>query len=131
MNPEDRLYIYELSGTVARPESFFQDSLIAHWREGESTFLFFSRPSAADLQTFLTDRPGLSWVRTHEISYRDWQAGENLEPLSIGRLRIIPLGHPVSEDGDRIPPDYRPRGGLRLRTAPHHPGLPQGPALDF
>jgi ribosomal protein L11 methyltransferase len=103
MNPEDRLFIYELSGTVVQPESFFQNGLIAHWREGSSTFLFFSSPSAAELQTFLADRPGLSWVRTHEISYRDWQAGENLEPLSIGRLRIIPLGHPVSEDGDRIP----------------------------
>jgi ribosomal protein L11 methyltransferase len=103
MNPEDRLFIYELSGTVVQPESFFQNGLIAHWREGSSSFLFFSSPSAAELQTFLADHPGLSWVRTHEISYRDWQAGENLEPLSIGRLRIIPLGHPVSEDGDRIP----------------------------
>jgi ribosomal protein L11 methyltransferase len=103
MNPEDRLYIYELSGTVVRPESFFQNTLIAHWREGESTFLFFSKPSEAELRTFLSDRPGLSRVRTHEISYRDWQAGEKLEPLSIGRLRIIPLGHPVPEEEDRIP----------------------------
>ena len=102
MNPEDRLYIYELSGTVVRPESFFQNGLIAHWREGDSTFLFFSRPSEAELQTFLTDRPGLSWIRTHEISYRDWQAGENLEPLSVGRLRIVPLGHRVPEDRDLI-----------------------------
>ncbi len=102
MNPEDRMYIYELSGTVVQPESFFQNNLIAHWREGDSTFLFFSRPSKVELQSFLTDHPGLSWVRTHEISYRDWQAGENLEPLSIGRLRIFPLGHPVPEDKDRI-----------------------------
>jgi ribosomal protein L11 methyltransferase len=103
MDPEDRLYIYELSGTVVRPESFFQEGLVAHWREGDSTFLFFSRPSTAELQAFLTTRPGLSWVRTHEISYRDWQAGEKLEPLSIGRLRIFPLGHPVPEDEERIP----------------------------
>lgn len=98
MNPEDRLYIYELSGTVVRPESFFQNSLIAHWREGDSTFLFFSSPSKAELQIFLADHPGLSWVRTHEISYRDWQAGETLAPFKIGRLGIIPLGHPVPGD---------------------------------
>ena len=103
MNPEDRLYIYELSGTVVQPEPFFQNNLIAHWREGDSTFLFFSSPPTADLPAFLNDHPGLSWVRTHEISYRDWQAGEDLEPLSVGRLRIIPLGHPVPEDGDRVP----------------------------
>jgi ribosomal protein L11 methyltransferase len=102
MNPEDRLVIYELSGTVSQPESFFQDSLVAHWREGDSTFLFFSSPLAAELQTFLSDHPELSWVRTHEISYRDWQAGENLVPLSVGRLRIIPLGHPVPEGSDRV-----------------------------
>jgi ribosomal protein L11 methyltransferase len=103
MNPEDPLYIYELSGTVAQPESFFENRLIAHWREGESTFLFFSSPSSGELKTFLSDHPELSWVRTHEISYRDWQAGENLEPLSVGRLRIIPLGHPVPKDRDRVP----------------------------
>jgi len=102
MNPEDRLHIYELSGTVAQPESFFENHLIAHWREGESTFLFFSSPSSAELQAFLTKHPGLSWVRTHEISYRDWQAGENLEPLSVGRLRIVPLGHSVPEDRDLV-----------------------------
>jgi ribosomal protein L11 methyltransferase len=102
MNPEDRLHIYELSGTVAQPESFFENHLIAHWREGKSTFLFFSSPSAAELRTFLTKHPGLSWVRTHEISYRDWQAGENLEPLSVGRLRIVPLGHSVPEDRDLV-----------------------------
>lgn len=103
MNPEDRLHIYELSGTVAQPESFFENHLIAHWREGESTFLFFSSPSAAELQTFLTDHPGLSWVRTHEISYRDWQAGETLAPFKIGRIGIIPLGHPVPKDEDLVP----------------------------
>ena len=131
LNPEDRLYIYELSGTVVQPESFFQNSLIAHWREGDSTFLFFSSPAEAELQAFLTDHPGLSWVRTHEISYRDWQAGENLEPLSVGRLRIFPLGHPVVGGRGLGFPDHRPRGGLRVRAAPHHPGLPQGPALGF
>jgi ribosomal protein L11 methyltransferase len=102
MNPEDRLYIYELSGTVVQPESHFQKSLIAHWREGDSTFLFFSSPSATELEALLTNHPGLSWVRTHEISYRDWQAGEDLEPLSIGRLRIFPLGHPVVAEGDSV-----------------------------
>ena len=101
MNPEDRLYIYELSGTVVQPESFFRN-LIAHWREGDSTFLFFSSPSATELETFLNGRPGLSWVRTHEISYRDWQAGGSLAPMEIGRLRVIPLGHPVPEDASLI-----------------------------
>lgn len=103
MDPEDLLYIYELAGTVDRPEASFQQELLAHWREGDSTFLFFSGPAAAEIQTFLAGHPGLSLLRTHEITYRDWQAGEALEPLEIGRLRIIPLGHTVPSGDPQIP----------------------------
>ena len=99
MNPDDLLYIYELAGTVDRPEACFGQELLAHWREGDSTFLFFSGPAAAAMPAFLAGHPGLSWLRTHEITYRDWQAGESLEVMEIGRLRIIPLGRPVPADG--------------------------------
>jgi ribosomal protein L11 methyltransferase len=98
MNPDDLLYIYELAGTLDRPEDCFGQELLAHWREGTSTFLFFSGPAAAKMPAFLARHPGLSWVRTHDITYRDWQAGEDLEPLEIDRLRIIPLGRPVTTD---------------------------------
>ena len=103
MTPEDPLYIYELAGTVTEPEKPFQKNLLAHWREGESTFLFFSQPSTEALRQFLKPHPEVSWIRTHEISYRDWQAGETLAPFKIGRLRIIPLGHPVPGDEDLVP----------------------------
>ena len=98
MRPDDLLYIYELAGTVVRPERHFQKSLIAHWREGDSTFLFFSGPAERELPAFLAGHPGLSWVRTHEMTYRDWQAGGELETLAIDRLRIVPLGRPVPAD---------------------------------
>jgi ribosomal protein L11 methyltransferase len=102
MNPEDPLYIYELEGTITEPEKYFQKNLLAHWREGESTFLFFSQPSTEKLKQFLKAHSEVSWVRTHEISYRDWQAGETLAPIKIGRLGIIPLGHPVPRDEDLV-----------------------------
>jgi ribosomal protein L11 methyltransferase len=102
MNPDDLLYIYELAGTVDRPEACFGPELLAHWREGASTFLFFSGPAERKLPAFLAGHPGLSWVRTHEMTYRDWQAGEELETLEIGRLRIIPLGRPVPQDDTRL-----------------------------
>jgi ribosomal protein L11 methyltransferase len=98
MNPDDLLYIYELAGTVDRPEACFGPELLAHWREGASTFLFFSGPAERELPAFLAGHPGLSWLRTHEMTYRDWQAGEELETLEIGRLRILPLGRPVPQD---------------------------------
>ena len=103
MNPEDPLSIYELEGTVTEPEKYFQENFLAHWREGESTFLFFSQPSTEELKQFLGPHPEVSWIRTHEISYRDWQAGETLAPFKIGPIGIIPLGHPVPRDEDLIP----------------------------
>jgi ribosomal protein L11 methyltransferase len=55
------------------------------------------------MQSFLAGHPGLSLLRTHEITYRDWQAGEALETLEIGRLRIIPLGRSVPSDARLLP----------------------------
>jgi len=92
MNPEDLLYIYELTGTVERPESFFRRDFVAHWREGDSTFLFFSAPPAEDLGSFLKHHPQLTWVRSHEITYGDWQAGGAPDHPRIGPLHLVPPG---------------------------------------
>ena len=58
--PDDPLYIYELEGILSDPEGFFRENFLAHWREGDSHFLFFSHPQEEDLQKFLK-----SQVRGH------------------------------------------------------------------
>ncbi|MBI5606988.1 MAG: 50S ribosomal protein L11 methyltransferase [Deltaproteobacteria bacterium] len=118
MRPDDLLYIYEMEGTLFEPEKFFKEAFLAHWREGESTFLFFSEPQEESLKTFLKKNPHLTWVRSHSMSYKDWQGKGSSEYLDVGNLLFIPPGV--------TPPENRE--GIYIRLDPgvvfgsgHHP----------
>ncbi len=89
MGPDDPLYIYEVEGILSDPEGFFKENFLAHWREGDSHFLFFSHPQEEDLKTFLKSQSGGTWVRTHTLSYKDWQGGELFDSLSVGKFIFI------------------------------------------
>jgi ribosomal protein L11 methyltransferase len=102
MNPEDPLYIYELEGTLTETEGCFQENFIAHWREGDSTFLFFSKPQDGILPTFLKTHPDLNWVRTHIMDYKDWQGEGLLDSLTVGKFIIVPPGHPKPPEQEKI-----------------------------
>jgi ribosomal protein L11 methyltransferase len=102
MNPDDPLYIYELEGTLPEMEGYFQDNFIAHWREGDSTFLFFSSPQDLGLKAFLETQPGLTWVRTHVMDYKAWQ-GENIsDSLTVEKFVITPPWLPRPTEPDKI-----------------------------
>jgi ribosomal protein L11 methyltransferase len=90
LRPDDQLFIYELEGVLSEPEGFFREDFLAHWREGESTFLFFSAPREQELKVWLKNFPQLHWVRTHIMTYKDWQGKEFLDSLSIGKLHFSP-----------------------------------------
>ncbi len=103
MKPDDQLIIYELEGTVVEPEKFFREKFLAHWREGDSTFLFFSEPQEETLKSFLENHSHLTWVRTHSMSYKDWQGGDFLDSLSVGKLIFVPPWAVEPGDAERVP----------------------------
>jgi ribosomal protein L11 methyltransferase len=90
LRPDDLLYIYEFEGTLSEPERFFPADFLAHWREGESTFLFFSVPHEEEIRNLLTEYPQLNWIRTHTMAYKDWQGKALLDSLSVGRFVFVP-----------------------------------------
>jgi ribosomal protein L11 methyltransferase len=98
MNPEDPLFIYELEGIFSLSETWPREDFIAHWREGESHFLFFSRAREEFLKDFVQKHPEIHWVRSHTITYKDWQGGESLETLSIGKFIFVPPWVSLPED---------------------------------
>ncbi|MBA4394918.1 MAG: hypothetical protein C0407_15305, partial [Desulfobacca sp.] len=102
MMPDDQLIIYELEGTLPKPEEFFQEDFLAHWREGESTFLFFSNPHEETLKILLNTFPHLTWVRTHTMAYKDWQGKDFLDSLSIGKFTFVPPWLPQSNNPEGI-----------------------------
>ena len=90
MKPDDPLFIYEFEGICEDPQKIFKENFIAHWREGDCTFLFFSEPKEALIGEFIRDHGNLSWVRTHQMSYKEWQGGELLKPWSVGKFVFLP-----------------------------------------
>lgn len=100
--PDDQLIIYELEGILSDPEGFFQKDFLAHWREGESTFLFFSSPHEDVLKTLLKNYPHLTWVRTHSMAYKDWQGKEFLDSLSIGKFIFVPPWNSPPKDTEGV-----------------------------
>jgi ribosomal protein L11 methyltransferase len=101
MGPDDPLYIYELEGLLSNPEGFFGENLLAYWREGDSHFLFFPQPREADLQEFLKNQSEVAWVRSHTLSYKDWQGGAPSGSLTVGKLRVVPpwFSRPNTSEG--------------------------------
>jgi ribosomal protein L11 methyltransferase len=102
MGPDDPLYIYELEGTLTDPEDFFKENFLVHWREGESHFLFFSHPQEEDLREFLKTQERGTWVRTHNLSYKEWQGGTFVDSLSVGKFVFIPPWVSRLEDPEGI-----------------------------
>jgi ribosomal protein L11 methyltransferase len=102
MGPDDPLYIYELEGILSDPEVFFRENFLTYWREGESHFLFFSHPQEENLREFLKIQSGVTWVRTHNLSYKDWQGGAIVDFLSVGKFVFLPPGVPRPEDPENL-----------------------------
>jgi ribosomal protein L11 methyltransferase len=116
MGPDDLLTIYELEGTAADAENFFGEHFLAYWREGDSSFLFFSEPQEALLKSFLQVRSHLKWVRTHTMPYRDWQGG-GLDFLRVGKLIICPPWMEAPGEEDKI--SFRVDPGVVFGSGQH------------
>ena len=99
--PYDRLWIYELSGSLARAEPDPKKGFLGCWTEGEWSFLFFDRPAEKEA----TALGGSCKIRQrHEMSYLDWQGGQALAPFSVGDLYFRPpwVEAPADPGPDRI-----------------------------
>lgn len=88
--PYHDLYIYLLEGLVKKEdESFLGSSFIGNWVEEDTSFLFFSKPSADALGQLLKMRPGLEVIEDYHFAYEQWQGGR-LKPLKVDDFIIVP-----------------------------------------
>ncbi|MBL7205233.1 MAG: 50S ribosomal protein L11 methyltransferase [Desulfobacteraceae bacterium] len=84
------LYIYLMKGVLReRDEEFLGNAFIGNWVEGESSFLFFSRPSRECVKGLLNYRPDLELEDDYHFSYDEWQGG-GLDVLEIDPFVIVP-----------------------------------------
>jgi len=88
--PSPDLYIYLMKGVLRKKdEKFLGNAFIGNWVEGESSFLFFSRPSRGRVKGLLNDRPDLALDDDYHFSYDEWQGG-GLDVLEIDPFVIVP-----------------------------------------
>jgi|YelNatPaOPRAMG01_1025707.scaffolds.fasta_scaffold61568_2 ribosomal protein L11 methyltransferase len=103
MRPEDPLFIYEIEGRFQIPPEGLGRDFIAHWKEGESHFLFFSREQEERIKDILKGQPDALWIRSHTLIYRDWQGGESFDGVSIGKFLFLPPWIPVPQKSEGLP----------------------------
>jgi ribosomal protein L11 methyltransferase len=96
------LYIYLINGVVpAEDEAAFGEGFIGRWIEGESSFLFFSKPSREEVDVLLGNRSDVAFLQEHHFSYEEWQ-GSTLEPIKVESFLIVPPWKDVEAENGLI-----------------------------
>jgi ribosomal protein L11 methyltransferase len=88
----EHLYIYLLKGMVTDDdETAFDNGYIGNWVEGETSFLFFSRPARDEVMRLLHTRSDLYLIDDYRFTYEEWQGGV-WDALRVDPFLIIPPG---------------------------------------
>jgi ribosomal protein L11 methyltransferase len=112
--PYDQLHIYEITGDARGPAAQLakkDTGYLGLWLEGDTSFLFFSRPAEDAVALLLANDASLSLRERHQLSYDQWQGGLALEPVHLDGLSVAPAW---SEAGEV----QTPRGQPLLRLDP-------------
>lgn len=88
LDPEQLLYVYELKGGVP-PAYLDLDGLLGVWPEADYTYLFFTSPAEAILESFFQEHPEFRLTRHYQMPYGQWQQLATQEPLIVDRFSII------------------------------------------
>jgi len=88
--PYQDLYVYLLNGVLREiDEASLGNGFLGNWVEGESSFLFFSKPSRRLVTRLLSARPDIELESDYRFTYEEWQGG-GLDPLTIDPFFIVP-----------------------------------------
>jgi len=101
-SPYNQLYIYYLQGKVGPKAKEFGEYFIGNWEEGDTSFLFFSRPATGQIERLLAAQPQLNFKDEFCMSYDDWH-GEKFSQRKAGRFMLIPAWDNTPTDNETIP----------------------------
>jgi len=89
-NPYESLYIYYLEGLPNKEEEHgLGPDFLGNWVEGESSFLFFSRPSKETVQIILDRDERLRLIDEFHFSHEEWMGGA-ITAHKVSRFFIVP-----------------------------------------
>lgn len=87
-----QLFIYEVTGLDGDPKLNAGDQYLGCWVEGVSGFLFFTRNSDSVINGLIARNPGLTLCLLHQLTYGQWQAGQDLAIIKSPPLVVVPTG---------------------------------------
>jgi len=89
-NPYESLYIYYLEGLPNKEEEHgLGPDFLGNWVEGESSFLFFSRPSKETVQIILDSDERLRLIDEFHFTHEQWMGGA-ITANRLSRFLIVP-----------------------------------------
>ena len=83
------LFIYYLEGRLVSEDELSDGSFIGNWEEGDTSFLFFSKPCPDLIHRLLAKQPHLTLIDQYHMTYDEWQ-GEKFTAFHVGRFHIYP-----------------------------------------
>ncbi|MFC1859318.1 50S ribosomal protein L11 methyltransferase [Thermodesulfobacteriota bacterium] len=93
------LYIYYLEGRPRPENQIFNEKFIGNWQEDNFSFLFFSEPSAAEVEKLLLLQPQLMLLDEFHFTYEEWHGGK-FAPFNVGRFLIAPPWEEIEVHND-------------------------------
>lgn len=101
--PYKNLYIYYFQGCLRHDADIHYSEFIGNWEEDGFSFLFFSRPSHAEVKQILLNYPELTLIDQYNMTYDEWH-GEAIAQFRTGQFFIEP---PWQKDSQVSPGDKR------------------------
>jgi ribosomal protein L11 methyltransferase len=103
MPPPEKLFVYEIQGRVEPPAVLTGADFLGSWREGDYTYLFFSRPREAEVKAWLASAPQGRYSSETVLDYADWEAGQPLQKTSLAGFHLCPVWEtPDPGPGERV-----------------------------
>lgn len=97
MGPIEKLFIYEIKGTVPDTAVTGAAGFLGCWREGDYSYLFFSKPGMDAVNSALAKDSALQYSSETVMNYDQWEPADALKPFTIGPLTVMP---PWLSDGE-------------------------------
>jgi ribosomal protein L11 methyltransferase len=94
MPPPEKLFVYEIEGKVSPPASLAGEDFLGCWREGDYSYLFFSRKMEDEVKYWLGAGAAGRYSSETVLSYADWEAGQPFKATSVAGFHLSPIWDP-------------------------------------
>ncbi len=103
MPPPEKLYVYEIAGRLNPPPVLTGEDFLGCWREGDYTYLFFSRNKEALVRNWLATHPEAGDYSSETVlNYTEWEAGQHLKPTRVAGFYLCPIWEEAQPEPDDI-----------------------------